>query len=821
MSDHLDGRDANSRGTSRPEATMAGASGSRMTRREALDTIGKAAVATVVLPSFAPGLSDGAPGAGGAPLESLAAAAGPDRVAVLPGATYINAWAGQGEPPRRQRRRPGTPGPPPAGSAPEVAVAWSKESGPGEVTFADPGAAVTTAAFSAPGAYVLTMTARGGGEEATSSFHVTVEMPPSVEPLTAVSTRGYRIDHRLWGRKAKALMVNWIPWCIDQINRSDLELGPGGMDNFVEAARALRGEPHGEHKGYVFSNAWVHQTVEAMCIALMVDPQGDPEIIAAHEKMRATLEDWIPKILAAREPDGYLHTAFTLRDRERWAERWTPEGRRHHEGYVAGYFIESAINHYVTTNGRDTRLYDAAKKLADLWADHIGPPPRQEWYDGHQEMEQALVRFGRHVNEVEGGGRGDRYIELARFLLDCRRDGGEYDQSHLPVVQQYEAVGHAVRAVYGYSAMADVAIETGDVDYLGAVRSLWDSIVHRKYYVTGGVGSGETSEGFGSDYSLRNNSYCESCASCGELFFQSKMNRLYGDAKYADLLEETMYNALLGSTDLEARHYYYDNPLDNRIARYAWHTCPCCVGNIPRTLLMLPTWMYAKDARGLYVNLFIGSTVTVEDVAGTAVEVVQETDYPWGESVGITINPAGRRTFSVRVRIPDRMVSDLYIAAPDANGITSMELNGTPIDPPVENGYAVIERAWEPEDRIDLVLPLRVQRVHADDRIEANRGRVALKYGPLVYNVEAADQDISQPLPREAGLTPEWREDLLGGMTVITGTFADGSPMLAIPNYARENRVEGTHGPRRPAQRPDGSRGEPFPVTSVVWMNEG
>ena len=378
-----------------------------------------------------------------------------------------------------------------------------------------------------------------------------------------------------------------------------------------------------------------------------------------------------------------------------------------------------------------------------------------------------------------------------------------------------------MRAVYSYSGMADVAIETGGVDYLSAVRSLWDSIVHRKYYVTGGVGSGETSEGFGPDYSLRNNSYCESCASCGELFFQSKMNRLYGDAKYADLLEETMYNALLGSTDLEARHYYYDNPLDNRIARYAWHTCPCCVGNIPRTLLMLPTWMYAKDARGLYVNLFIGSAVTLDDVAGGAVEVVQETDYPWGESVGITINPAGRRTFTVRVRIPDRMVSDLYVAAPDANGITSMELNGTPIDPPVENGYAVIERTWEPGDRIDLVLPLRVQRVHADDRIEANRGRVALKYGPLVYNVEAADQDIRQQLPREAGLTPEWREDLLGGMTVITGTFADGSPLLAIPNYARENRVEGTHGPRRPAQRPDGSRGEPFPVTSVVWMKEG
>ena len=535
-----------------------------ISRREMLGTMGKAAVATVVLPPLAHDLSPGARAR--AVSAPLAAAAGPDRVTVLPGATYINSWAGHGDPPRLLRRRREAPVPIRSQEEPEVTVTWSRESGPGEVAFADAGAIVTTAYFSAPGAYVLKLTADNGEEEVTSTFHVTVEDPPPPEYLDVVHTKGYRIDDRLWGEKARVLMVNWIPW-----------------------------------------------------------------------------------ILAAREPDGYLHTAFTLRDREEWAERWTPEGRRHHEGYVAGYFIESAINHYVMTEGQDTRLYDAAKKLADTWCEHIGPPPKQQWFDGHQEMEQALVRFGRFVNDVEVEGRGDRYVELAKFLLDCRGGGGEYDQSHLPAVQQYEAVGHAVRAVYSYSAMADVALETGDTDYLSAVRSLWDSIVHRKYYVTGGVGSGETSEGFGPEYSLRNNSYCESCSSCGELFFQSKMNRLYGDAKYADLIEETMYNALLWSTDLEGRHYYYDNPLDANVPRYAWHTCPCCVGNIPRTLLMLPTWMYAKDADGLYVNLFIGSSVTVENVAGTDVEIVQETEYPWDGKVSITVNPAADRTFSVRV----------------------------------------------------------------------------------------------------------------------------------------------------------------------------
>lgn len=792
-----------------------------ISRRDMLGTMGKAAVVTITIPSFLQ--EGGLLGAFGAETPPLLAVAGPDRVVVTPGRTYINAWAGYGDPPwerRRWRRDEEEPEPP---TGPEAAIEWSKESGPGTVEFGDATSLETTAAFSAPGAYVLKMVADNGESRVESTFDVAVEGPPPPDSLQPVTTKGYRIDSRLWNRKSRALMTSWIPHCIDQIERTDLELGPGGLDNFVEAAKALRGEPHGEHKGYVFSNAWVHQTVESMCLALMIDAQGDEEILDAQDLFRRKVDEWIPIILAAQHADGYLHTAFTLRteeEKERWPDRWTPEGRSRHEGYVAGYFIESAINHHVMTEGRDTRLYDAAKKLADLWYDHLGPPPKQEWWDGHQEMEQALVRFGHYVNDVEGNGAGERYVELAKFLLDCREGGSRYDQSHLPVVEQYEAVGHAVRAVYQYSAMADIAIETRDVDYLSAVRSLNDSIVHRKYYLTGGVGSGETSEGFGPDYSLPNDSYCESCSSCGELFFQSKMNRLYQDARHADLLEETMYNALLGSMDLEGTHYYYDNPLDANIPRYEWHTCPCCVGNIPRTLLMLPTWMYVKDDDGLYVNLFIGSTVTVEDVAGGDVEVVQETEYPWDGNVAITVSPETARRFSVRVRVPDRMVSDLYRATPEANGITSIAVNGEAISPPIERGYAVITRAWEPGDRIELELPLRPQRVHADERVEATRGLVALKYGPLVYNIEAEDQDIHEALSPRVPLQTEWREDFLGGVTVIKGQFANGSPMLAIPNFVRTNRVEGTYGPRRPERMPDGSRGEPFPPTSIVWMDE-
>jgi DUF1680 family protein len=713
--------------------------------------------------------------------------AGVDRVVVLGGKTYLSAavktLAGKGDA--------------------STTVTWSKASGPGTVTFENANATVTTARFSAVGHYVLKLTASKGPLSASSTLAVKVDEPLPPTHLDPVDTKYYSIDNPLWNGRAKALIVNWIPHCINKI--SDPNLRQGGINNFIDAANKLAGKPHGQHRGYVFSNAWVYNTIESICVAVMVDPRGDQEIIKAQETMKATLQDWIPKILAAQEPDGYIQTAFTLSDRQ----RWSPKHRGDHEGYVAGYFLEAAIAHYLMTKGTDLRLYNAAKKLADCWYDNIGPPPKKEWYDGHQEMEIALVRFARFVNKIEGSGKGDKYIKLAKFLLDCRKDGHEYDQSHLPVVKQYEAVGHAVRAVYSYAGMADVATETSNIDYQSAVMSLWDNIVNRKYYVTGGVGSGETSEGFGPNYSLRHNAYCESCSSCGEIFFQHKLNMMCHDARYADLYEETLYNALLGSIDLEGKNFYYQNPLDSRGPRYDWHVCPCCVGNIPRTLLMLPTWTYVKSDDSIYVNLFIGSTVTVEDVADTDVQMVQVTDYPWSGDVSITVNPAVQKNFSVKVRVPNRSVSDLYTSAPQSDGITSISVNGSVITPPVQKGYAVITRNWKAGDKIDLVLPMKVQRTKASDKIDATTGRVALRYGPLIYNVEQVDQDITKILRPDSVLTTEWRGDLLGGVMVIKGTWADGSALTAIPNYARNNR-DSAAGPGR------GRRA----VSSMVWLRD-
>jgi hypothetical protein len=349
--------------------------------------------------------------------------------------------------------------------------------------------------------------------------------------------------------------------------------------------------------------------------------------------------------------------------------------------------------------------------------------------------------------------------------------------------------------------MSDVAMETGDPDYQSAVRSLWDSVTNRKYYITGGVGSGETSEGFGPDYSLRNNSYCESCSGCGELFFQYSMGLAYHDAKYADLYEQTLYNAILGDIDLEGTHFTYTNALDERGQRTLWHNCPCCVGNIPRTLLQLPTWMYSRSADSVYVNLFVGSTVDIGKVADTDVQMVQETNYPWDGNIAITVNPTESKTFSVRVRVPNRDVSTLYSASPLANGITSISVNGDSMSPRIENGYAVIDRQWKAGDKINLVLPMAVQRVKAIDKVDADQGRVALRYGPLVYNIENVDQDITQSLSVNTELKSEWRGDFLHGVRVITGTFANGSPLLAVPNYARNNRGDRT-------------------TESIVWVKE-
>jgi len=306
---------------------------------------------------------------------------------------------------------------------------------------------------------------------------------------------------------------------------------------------------------------------------------------------------------------------------------------------------------------------------------------------------------------------------------------------------------------------------------------------------------------------LGNSAYCEACSSCGLIFFQYKMNLAYHDAKYADLYEETMYNALLGSLDLEGKNFFYDNPLSSSEMRYDWHVCPCCVGNIPRTLLMIPTWTYTKSEEGVYVNMYIGSTIEAGKVAGTDVQMVQKTDYPWDGKVTITVNPVQSAKFTVYVRVPDRQTSDLYTPVPALNSLKSLSLNGTKIPVNVVKGYVGIDREWNKGDKIELEIPMDVQVITADDRIEANRGRIALRYGPMIYNLEKADQpDLDKPVGKDP-LSVEWRPELLRGVMAIKGTWADGTPLLAIPNYVRLNRQ---------VSKPEGDNSP----TSIIWIRK-
>ena len=667
---------------------------------------------------------------------------------------------------------------------------WTKASGPGDVAFADAAAPVTTARFSVPGEYILSLTGSGNAEPSSSTLKVHVETAPPKDRLNVVYTTRYSVDSPLWSKRAKTLIVDWIPHCIAYCERTDIapNRGDGGIDNFTEAGKANRGEPHARHRGYVFSNAWVHQTVESMCIALMVDAQGDPEILAAQTHMHDTLERWIPIILAAQMQDGYLQTAYILADRKEWPERWSPEHRGNHEGYVSGYFIESAINHYTLTDGKDLRLYNAAKRLADCWVANLGRG-KKAWFDGHQEMEQALVRFGRFVNDQEGN-RPRRCLHRAREVparLASRRLGVRSEPS---------AAGAAVRSCRTRRARDLLLLRHGGYSRgdpgsrLPERRAVvvgqhgeQEVLPHRRYRQRRDLGGL-----WPQLLSCATTAYCESCSSCGLVFFQYKLNLAYHDAKYADLYEETMYNALLGGVSLEGNSFCYTNPLLNT-ERTVWHVCPCCVGNIPRTLLMMPTWAYVKSNTGVYVNLFIGSRIQVGKVAGTEVEMVQKTDYPWKGAVAITVNPRETKTFSVYVRIPNRSTSKLYSHSPELHGVKSFAVNGKQITPSIEKGYVVVTREWKAGDRIELDLPMEPQRVAADDRIKADLGTVAIKYGPLVYNVETADQkNIDQPLSDEP-LRAEWRPEMLGGLVVVEGTWKDGSPMVAIPNYARMNRV--------------------------------
>jgi DUF1680 family protein len=668
--------------------------------------------------------------------------------------------------------------------------AWGLASGANTVTFSNAGALITSAAVGgSPGTALLQLTAFDGQYYSSNTLKLTVAPPfPEAHALPVyVEKNSYLINSSLWNYRLKNTLIHWIPHLYSQLNNTNL--AQGNINSFIQAGNKLAGRAYTVPNADPWADAYTLNTVEAMSYALAYNAQGDPAILAAQAAFQTNLAYWIPQILRAQESDGYLHTYTTLRGLGRWTINTD------HEGYVGGYFIEAGLAHYLSTGRTDPTFYNAAKKLADCWCANLGPGLKI-WFDGHENMEQALVHLGRFVNEFEGPTNGQKYINLARFLIDCRgtpaanaaeNDGAGYDQSQSPVKQQYEVVGHAVRSQYLCSGVADVAIETKSLDDESAALSLFDNFVNKKYYLTGGAGSGETSEGFGNNYSLPNASYCETCAGCGSLFFFHKMNLAYQDAKYADLMENVLYNEVLGSLDDQASNIFYPNPLNSSAARVSWTGVPCCYGNAARTLFELPTWIYARSSNAIYLNLFLGGSVTISNIAGATVTMVQATDYPWTNTVAVTVNPSSPANFTLFIREPNRTMSALYTPAPAISGLASILLNGSPISPAVANGYAVITRSWTAGDRVDLALPMAVQRIKCSANVAANVGLVALQYGPLIYNIESVDQSTGLVLASNAPLSLQ-HASLLGGFWEITGAYTNASPLLAIPNYARLNR---------------------------------
>lgn len=605
---------------------------------------------------------------------------------------------------------------------------------------------------------------------------------PPLQPvhLQQIELRGF------WRDQVKRLTEKWIPHCIIQ-----MEAGGRGQElmNLVHTGAILKGEPvDTKFTGCPWSDAYVYNTVESICLALAVDPAGDEALDRAQGALRKKVDEWIPIILAAQMDDGYIHSFHTVNKYPRYTNI------RNHEFYVQGYFIEMGVAHCRITGGKDRRLYDAARKCADHLCRTFGPPPKRNWVYGHAGMGYALCRLARLVDEVEGDGKGDAYVRLAKYLFDHRHTEpahrNAYHQSHLPVVEMDDAIGHAVRATYFYTGITELAMLTGDTAYRAAADKLWDSAVNRKLYITGGVGASHKGEAFDVDYELRNNGYCESCAGCGLSFWADRMHRSHKRGHYMDVQERVLYNNILGAIELSGENFYYQNPLIGKSPRYPWHGCPCCVGNIPRALIGIKDSMYSlnrqKDA--LYVSHFVASTATLNDVAGTSVRIEQRTDYPWKGAVSITLSPDDAKTFTVKVRVPDRGESALYTPTPDLAGGAVIKVNDKVQTPAVQEGYVSLKRTWTAGDRIDITLPMNVQRVHCDERAAANRGRVALQRGPLVYNVEDIDHAVKAAdlvLKPDAVLTAAWRDDLLAGVVAVACADPD---LLAIPNFARLNR---------------------------------
>ena len=599
-------------------------------------------------------------------------------------------------------------------------------------------------------------------------------------PFKPVPFTKVHLNDVFWAPRIETNRTSSIPAAFQQCELT------GRVNLFERAAKALKGEPLEDTRppGYPFDDTDVYKVIEGASYTLSVTP--DP-------KLDAYVDGLIAKIAAAQEPDGYLYTTRTINPKQphRWAgtERWQLERDDSHELYNLGHMFEAAVAHHLATGKRN--FLDVAIIAADLLVKTFGPGKRSTW-PGHQITEMALVRLYRVTGKEE-------YLNLAKFLLDERGPGpntekptefpnGEranprglvYNQAQLKVVEQSEPVGHAVRAVYMYSGMADVAALTGDEKIHAAGKRIWDYLMTSKLYLTGGIGASGSGEAFGKPYELPNaTAYNETCASVGMDFWAHRLFLLEGDSQYIDVMERTLYNGLISGVSLDGKTYFYPNVLESngRHARSPWFGVACCPGNITRFMASVPGYLYATRGDTIYVNLFAKGTADIETPGGK-VSVVQDTRYPWDGAVKMTVNPAASRRFALNVRIPgwarnQPVPSDLYRFMDANTAAATIKVNGANRAIKLDKGYVTIDRTWKSGDIVELNLPMPVRRVVAHQNVEADRDRVALQRGPIVYAAEWVDNPNGKTrnlvLPDGNALTSEFRADLLNGVSVIKG----------------------------------------------------
>ncbi len=569
----------------------------------------------------------------------------------------------------------------------------------------------------------------------------------------------------------------------------------GRIDNFRKAA----GEIPGAHEGLHFNDSDVFKVIEGVALDLQLQP--DPAL-------QAEVETIIGHIAAAQEPDGYLYTARTI-DPEQpheyaGAARWSWLVVNH-ELYNLGHMYEAAVAWAEATGSRS--LLDVALRSFELIDSTFGPDALRE-VPGHQEIELALVKLFRLTGE-------QRFLDKARFFLDERghANGRElqsnygipgYMQDHLPVREQREAVGHAVRATYMYAAMTDLAALDGDEAMAGASRALWRNVSERKLALTGGIGARHHGEAFGDEYELPNQSaYNETCAAIGNIFWNQRLFQLDGDARYLDVLERTLYNGFLSGIDLAGDRFFYVNPLaadgvtdfnrDDSLERQPWFGCSCCPTNVIRLLPALGGMVYAQQEDQLYVNLFISNQAGAA-VAGVPVGLQLETAWPWAGDLRLQLQPERPLRFTLKLRVPGPVLGqalpgDLYRYLDDRPGEFQLRVNGAAQEAVVQRGYLSLTREWQPGDVVELELELPVRRVVAHPQVAELAGRVALERGPLVYAAEGVDNGgraLDLPLPDDLQLAPEARPDLADGVTVLRG-----GGVTLVPYYAWGHRGVG------------------------------